>query len=113
GVGEDSMNAFDRCSLSSAKRSVADEAPSRRGALHEVAGRRGLRTIHDYAGLERLDRHDCGHAFFAPTDDLILDSEEEILAYMRSGAAGVVLPLGSERERDTFPVIIEYLKRLG
>ncbi|MBS1119094.1 MAG: hypothetical protein H6Q90_1322 [Deltaproteobacteria bacterium] len=74
---------------------------------------RRSRTVHDYPGIISVQRQDCGDDFFAPDEPEIDEHGERIRDFLKTPSVALLLPLASERERETFSSVIHYVTSWG
>lgn len=71
------------------------------------------RTVYDYPGIISVQRVKCRGDFFTPDLEDINDKKREIEDYFSSEGVGLILPLASEREHETFPNTLAYAMSCG
>ncbi|NEN94618.1 MAG: hypothetical protein F6J94_21925 [Moorea sp. SIO1F2] len=71
------------------------------------------RTVHDFPNVIAVKRQDCLGGFFTPTLADITVKHKMLEDYFRSPTVGLLLPLGSKREQDTFSETLNYCLNWG
>jgi len=71
------------------------------------------RTVYDFPNVISVQRQECQGGFFTPSLENIMAQRKVLEEYFRSETVGLLLPLGSERERNTFPQTLSYALEWG
>ncbi len=71
------------------------------------------RTVYDFPNVISVQRQECPGGFFTPSLEDIMAQRKVLEDYFRSETVGLLLPLGSEREWNTFPQTLSYALEWG
>lgn len=80
-------------------------------AIEKSTGK--TRTVYDFPNVISVQRQDCLGDFFTPRFEDIIAQQKVLEDYFRSETVGLLLPLASEREWNTFPQTLSYVQALG